>query len=80
MRRHQPVRVWFKPWQKRCSCGCGWFPCPDSITMDTPGVDPTIQRRNYPQWNAPTARFPVSRNERPLMTPGQEWRTRPGGR
>jgi hypothetical protein len=67
--RHESMRVWFAPWKKRCRCGCAWFPCPDLITMDTPSPV-------WPVWNGPTARYPVSRNERPLMTPGQEWRTR----
>ena len=43
--------------------------------MDRPGPD---LRMHYPNWNAPTYRYPVAqpRNERPLMTPGQLWRTR----
>ncbi|MFI5490962.1 hypothetical protein [Actinoplanes sp. NPDC051859] len=68
--RHKPVRVWFKPWHKRCRCGCRWFPCPDSVTLDRP----------RPGWNDQTAVYdiitPALRNERPLMTPGQEWRSR----
>ena len=73
MRRHKPLRVWFAPWKTRCACGCGWFPCPDSITMDRPG----------PVWNARTAALPIVtparpafRDESPLMTPAQEWRSR----
>ncbi len=71
--RHGAARIWWKPWRKRCTCGGAWFPCPDSITMDTPGS--RLQRRP-PAWNAPTAYYPTGRNERSLMTPGQEWRTR----
>jgi hypothetical protein len=44
--------------------------------METPGIDPAALRRNYPDWYAPTARLPIVRNERPLLTPGQEWRSR----
>jgi hypothetical protein len=32
--RHRPVRVWFKPWKKRCACGCAWYPCPDSTKVN----------------------------------------------
>ena len=64
--RHRAVRMWFKPWRKRCACGCDWFPCPDSITMDRPG----------PVWNAQTAAYPVMQPDRPLMTRGQQWRSR----
>ncbi len=75
--RHRAIRIWWKPWRRRCACGCGWFPCPDSITIARPARD---DRRNVPAWNAPTARYPATRNERPFMTPGQQWRTRQGGR
>jgi hypothetical protein len=71
--RHKAVPVWWKPWRSRCACGCAWFPCPDSITMDRPGPQ---TRHNQPSWAAPTAAYPVSGNERPLMTLGQRWRTR----
>jgi hypothetical protein len=73
--RHRPVRRWFRPWVKRCVCGHGWFPCPDSITMDTPGPDPLVLRRNLHHWNAPTAIHPLPHEEQPLMTPGQRWRS-----
>lgn len=74
--RHRGMRIWWRPWKKRCRCGCAWCPCPDSVTMDRPGPDLS---RAHPNWNAATARYATtSRNERPLMTPGQEWRTRPG--
>jgi len=66
--RHRAIRIWWRPWRRRCSCGCGWYPCPDAITVNDQA------RRNSPAWNPPTAAHP--RNERPLMTPGQEWRTR----
>lgn len=76
--RHRAKRVWFMPWKTRCSCGCPWHPCPDSITMNR--SDPGL-RQSCPDWNAPTARYATApRNERPFMTPGQEWRTRPGRR
>lgn len=33
-------------------------------------------RLNNPHWNAPTTGLPNVRPELPLMTRGQEWRTR----
>ncbi|GGR28116.1 hypothetical protein GCM10010168_52720 [Actinoplanes ianthinogenes] len=36
--RHEPVRTWWAPWRKRCSCGCGWYPCPDAATIPPPAV------------------------------------------
>ncbi|WIM94831.1 hypothetical protein ACTOB_006885 [Actinoplanes oblitus] len=36
--RHEPVRAWYAPWKKRCSCGCGWYPCPDAATAPPPAV------------------------------------------
>lgn len=74
--RHRPVRPWWRLWKRRCACGCTWYPCPDTITLDRPGVDPAVLRRNFPQWYAPTVRMPAPRNERPFLTPGQEWRSR----
>ncbi len=75
--RHRSVRVWWKPWVRRCACGCDWYPCPDSVKVDRPGPDPQVLRRNLAHWDAPTARHPTVRNERPLMTRGQQWRSRP---
>jgi hypothetical protein len=73
--RHKAVRVWFKPWKKRCSCGCPWFPCPDAATVPSPPVSQSL--RLGPAWNTSTARYAtVGRSERPLMTRGQEWRSR----
>jgi hypothetical protein len=70
MVRHRPVRVWFMPWKRRCRCGWAWFPCPDSTRVNGEPVG----------WNEKTAVFstvqPSRRNERPLLTPGQEWRSR----
>ncbi|ROP29303.1 hypothetical protein EDD30_2091 [Couchioplanes caeruleus] len=77
MRRHRPVRMWFKPWKKRCACGCGWFPCPDAVTVDHPPVAQSLGRAD-PTWNMPTAYYAAARgNQRPLMTRGQQWRSRP---
>ena len=36
--RHEPVRAWYAPWKKRCSCGCEWYPCPDAATIPPPAV------------------------------------------
>ncbi|MFI5492076.1 hypothetical protein [Actinoplanes sp. NPDC051859] len=65
--RHRPVRLWCKSWKKRCACGCRWYPCPDSITAARPPVS----------WNERTVAVPQVRfrNDRPLMTRGQEWRS-----
>lgn len=47
----------------------------DSSTVDR--RDPDL-RRFYPSWNASTSKYSTTTpgNERPLMIPGQEWRTR----
>lgn len=79
--RHGPVRVWFTPWKRRCRCGCLWFPCPDAATVEAPPPAQSLRGRagNDPFWDAPTRYYPRShRNERPFMTPGQEWRSRSG--
>ncbi|BEL05618.1 hypothetical protein Q0Z83_038090 [Actinoplanes sichuanensis] len=79
MRRHREVRVWFMPWKTRCACGCAWFPCPDAVTVDPPAVTESLRIAD-PRWNGPTVHFvavrPVRGNERPLMTKGQQWRSR----
>jgi hypothetical protein len=36
--RHEPVRNWYQPWKRRCSCGCAWYPCPDAATIPPPAV------------------------------------------
>jgi hypothetical protein len=36
--RHEPVRAWYQPWKRRCSCGCTWYPCPDGATVPPPAV------------------------------------------
>lgn len=33
---HQPVRVWWAPWRRRCSCGARRWPCPDTAIGTTP--------------------------------------------
>lgn len=48
--RHRAKRIWWRPWRTRCACGCAWFPCPDAITINTPGPD---LRRFYPPRNVP---------------------------
>lgn len=72
--RHKAMRVWWRPWSRRCTCGCQWFPCPDSVTVDPPPVAQSLRLgTNDPHWNNPTVQM---RNVGPLMTKGQEWRTR----
>ena len=64
MHRHRPVRWWLRPWNRR---GARTDPMP----ADKPRLP----------WNDRTTAYPalrpaVPRNERPLMTRGQEWRSR----
>lgn len=77
--RHKAVRVWWKPLRSRCRCGCPWYPCPDAIPYRVPPVGQSLGlvRNDGPGWNGPTR---PNRNARPLMTRGQEWRTRHGRR
>jgi hypothetical protein len=74
--RHGPRRVWFAPWKTRCACGCEWFPCPDLIKVNRRPVSWNEKTSVYP---TTTSRF-LPRNQRPLMTPGQEWRSRRSAR
>jgi hypothetical protein len=75
--RHKPRRLWWKPWSRHCKCGCRWYPCPDAATVDPPPVAESLRLgQNDPHWNGPTQRL----NTGPLMTRGQEWRTRPAQR
>lgn len=77
--RHKSVRVWWKPWRRRCACGCRWYPCPDAVPYPVPPVVQSLRLHQGlnegPGWNGPTQRL---RNvgPAPLMTPGQRWRTR----
>ena len=79
--RHGPVRVWFAPWKKRCRCGCRWYPCPDAAYIQPPPVVVSLRGgTTNTLWTAPTGHYPiVRRNERPLMTRAQEYRTRRNG-
>jgi hypothetical protein len=76
--RHNAKRRWWRPWCRGCTCGCNWFPCPDSVTTNAPPVAASLRLwTNNPHWNDPAARLP---NVGPLMTRGQQWRTRQSGR
>jgi hypothetical protein len=64
MQRHKPVRWWLRPWTRREA-----------------RADPVPDDRTRLSWNDRTMAYPavrpaVPRNERPLMTRGQEWRSR----
>jgi hypothetical protein len=72
--RHKAVRIWWRPWHKGCTCGCRWYPCPDSIRVNAPAFRAAPTPHNQPDWNSPTAAY---LNQRRLMTKGQEWRSRP---
>jgi hypothetical protein len=78
-RRHRPVRMWLKPWKRRCSCGWGWFPCPDTVTNACPAVIDSLGLPHVdPPWNGPMARYALAprSDQPPLMTRGQRWRSR----
>lgn len=79
--RHGSVRVWWKPWRRRCRCGCRWYPCPDAVPYRTPPVARSLglPHNEWPGWNGPTTRLGNVRSG-PLMTPGQRWRTRRNSR
>ena len=78
--RHRAVRVWWRPWHRRCACGCRWYPCPDAVPYRNPPVarslgltgDDARARNDRPSWDGPTVRLP---NAGPLMTRGARWRS-----
>lgn len=78
MRRHKPKRRWWAPWKTRCSCGCGWWPCPDTFRIELAPIADTAAVDHG--WNGPTA-YHVSPKavSRPLMTRGQQWRSQTKG-
>lgn len=73
--RHKAVRVWWRPWRRRCACGCGWYPCPDAIPYQSPPVARSLgpTRNDGPSWDGPTLYL---RNAGPLLTRSAQWRTR----
>jgi hypothetical protein len=76
--RHGPKRAWLTPWRKKCRCGCGWYPCPDTATAEPPPVTLSLRgQRDMADWNTPTkAHGVINPTQRALMTPGQRWRSR----
>ncbi|GAA2709281.1 hypothetical protein Apa02nite_078560 [Actinoplanes palleronii] len=75
MREHHPVRVWFRPWSMRCSCGCRWFPCPDAATAESPPVTQSLGMPT-PDGNGPAACCVPLRVNRHPVTEAERWRSR----
>jgi hypothetical protein len=75
--RHRPKRAWFAPWKTRCRCGCAWYRCPDAVSVAPPPVAHSLRGdRDRADWNAPTEPHAmINSAKRPLMTPGQQWRS-----
>lgn len=70
---HGPRRMRWRPWRRICRCGLGAWPCP-AVRMREEQAQ-MVQEVDV-RWNMPTRQYRVA----PLLTPGQETRTRPGGR
>lgn len=45
-RAHWPVRVWWAPWRRHCSCGVHQWPCPDAFTRKPPPPAYWLSLRN----------------------------------
>jgi hypothetical protein len=43
---HEPVRVWWAPWRRRCSCGARRWPCPDTTHGKSPPPAYWLSLRN----------------------------------
>lgn len=84
--RHRPVRLWWKPWARRCACGCRWYPCPDGRPpAQAPTGDQVAQAlgtTRQPSWTGPTVQVTTvqvpNAGPRSLLTPGQRWRAEQG--
>jgi hypothetical protein len=79
---HRPIRPWWAPWRRRCRCGVRRWPCIDREPPAGPAVADYL-RGDRPDWTGPTLRLrtvPPVPDERPLMTPGQQWRADAGRR
>lgn len=87
--RHRAVRVWWRPWHRRCACGCQWYPCPDAVGYPYPPVARSLGLAPNDGHGRPTGDDgrsgnagpawdgPTVRmpNAGPLMTRGARWRS-----
>lgn len=72
---HGPRRRWWAPWSPICRCGLGAWPCyAEQMLRRQATYQLSIPR---PPWNGPTRNLPP---HKPLLTRGQEARTRQPGR
>jgi hypothetical protein len=71
---HGRRRRWWRPWSCLCRCGMGAWPCPVVLMLERQTRHRTTNQR--PPWDHPTAKYASA----PLLTFGQEERSRQAGR
>ncbi|MEV4708883.1 hypothetical protein [Actinoplanes sp. NPDC049316] len=76
---HERRRLFFRPWRATCRCGLGAWPCP-AARAPLPATDPAPPAGGSAAWDTRTQQLPQVTRERPLLTPGQVWRSQKGAR
>lgn len=77
---HGPRRLWYAPWKVLCRCGLGASPC--YVVLMRQGQQRMWPRQAENNWPAraavATVRLPRTAvpDTRPLLTPGQAYRSR----
>jgi hypothetical protein len=64
---HEPIRVWWAPWRRRCSCGARRYPCPDT-PVPPPARPP---EDNRPRWTRPSRPRPGTDHRRWTAGPNE---------
>lgn len=81
MSLHIARRRWWAPWRLVCACGAGWYPCPDTGRVPYAPLGDGTTTPARPAWtSAATTRILPNVRLSPLLTRGQAYRTRQGGR
>ncbi|WP_213454821.1 hypothetical protein [Rhizomonospora bruguierae] len=71
---HKPIRRWWAPWRRVCSCGLEGFPCAVVLMREHLNRKPSWSQqttRRYPTVNPPPGQLDM---DPPLMTRGAWWR------
>lgn len=78
---HGPRRLWYAPWMVTCRCRIGTWPCYAVEMLERqrrmqprPAENTWTARASVPAFRLPRTAAPASR---PLLTPGQAYRSRP---
>jgi hypothetical protein len=74
---HGPCRPWRALWAKACRCGLAAWPCPALVMLERQAADrPALRNKARPAWDDVTRNL----SPLPLLTRGQEARSRQNGR